>query len=41
MSEPKQATAQSSTELKKLREELLRLIVKNNEARSRRVTAPR
>ena len=41
MSEAKQATAQSSTDLKKLREELLRMIVKNNEARSRRISAPR
>jgi hypothetical protein len=41
MPEAKQVPAQSSTELKKLREELLRMIVKNNEARSRRVTVPR
>jgi hypothetical protein len=41
MSEAKQVSSQSSTELKKLREELLRLIVKNNEARSRRVSVPR
>jgi hypothetical protein len=41
MSEAKQGSSQSSTELKKLREELLRMIVKNNEARARRVSVPR
>jgi hypothetical protein len=40
MAEAKQTSSQSSTELKKLREELLRLIVKN-EARARRVALPR
>jgi len=42
MAEAKQTTSQSSAELQKLREELLRMIVKNNgDARSRRVAVPR
>jgi hypothetical protein len=40
MAEVKQASSQSSTELKKLREELLRLIIKN-EARARREVVSR
>ncbi len=42
MAEAKQASSQSSTELQKLRQELLRMIVKNNgDARSRRIPVPR
>jgi hypothetical protein len=44
MAEAKQSTSQSSTELKKLRAELLRMIVKNNSpdtARNLRVAVPR
>jgi len=36
MAEATKTSSQSSTELKKLREELLRMIVKNNDVRSRR-----
>ena len=44
MAEAKQTTSQSSAELQKLREELLRMIVKNNnsnDSRVRRVAVPR
>ncbi len=39
MAEATKTSSQSTTELQKLRQELLRLIVKNNEAR--RAPAPR
>ncbi len=44
MSQSKPTSSQSSAELQKLREELLRMIVKNNnsnDSRVRRVAAPR
>ncbi|HEY1603342.1 MAG TPA: hypothetical protein VGG64_27310 [Pirellulales bacterium] len=41
MAEATKSPSQSSTELQKLRAELLRLIVKNNDARARRVPMPR
>jgi hypothetical protein len=44
MAESKQASSQSSAELQKLRQELLRMIVKNNsnnDSRLRRVAMPR
>jgi hypothetical protein len=41
MAEATKSSSQSSTELQKLRAELLRLIVKNNDARARRVSMPR
>ena len=41
MSRPSQRTCAKFDDLKKLREELLRMIVKNNEARTRRISVPR